>query len=252
MTEPTHDARRDADPGRHAAFDDRLATLAGLAAAERLAGEGDVASGRALDALYEWLAADARLAAAPAARARTERRAALFADRVLARRASLRLADGDAVRAAGTPPERAAERVEPLADAIARAAAAGCAPLLDLRVAAGDGRLLWEQACERWVTLPSSLPTGRYLAVGVAGDSMLPLLAPGDTLLVRLGAEPAPGAVVVARGRDDGYVVKQVGRVTARSVELRSLNPTYAPFRVRRAPGAVLGVVVLRWRGTVG
>ena len=244
MIEPTHGAGPHDAADAHADLEDRLTALAGLAAAGRL-------GATSLDGLYAWLAADARLAAAPADRRRTERQALRFADALLARRAVARASAGDGgVRAiARRPLERAAGRVAPLDEAVARAAAVGCAPLLDLRVAAGDGRLLWEQACERWVTLPAALPVGRYLAVGVAGDSMLPLLAPGDTILVRLGAEPAAGAVVVARGRDDGYVVKQVGRVTARSVELRSLNPAYAPFRVRRAPGTVLGVVVLRWRG---
>ncbi|HEY0971332.1 MAG TPA: S24 family peptidase, partial [Gemmatimonadales bacterium] len=118
----------------------------------------------------------------------------------------------------------------------------------ELRVAAGAGRELWEQGCDRWVELPEGLPRGRYVALGVWGDSMEPLLTAGDTVLVRLGAAPAPGAVVVARLADDGYVVKQVGRVTTRTIELRSLNPAYAPVRVRRVPDAVLGAVVMAWR----
>ena len=147
-------------------------------------------------------------------------------------------------------PAPAAERTVPplpLAAAVAAAALERGAPLLDLRVAAGDGRALWEQACERWVALPPGVAAGRHVALGVAGDSMRPLLEPGDTLLVRLDADPATGALVVARVAGDGYVVKQVGALTAATIELRSLNPAYRPRRVRRRPGAVLGVVVAWW-----
>ncbi|HEU4631436.1 MAG TPA: S24 family peptidase [Gemmatimonadaceae bacterium] len=201
-------------------------------------------------ALCEWLAAEAVRAQRAGQRRRTARAAARFADAVLARRGAARVAErGALLVAAGAPPERAAPVAVPLVDAVVLARTRGCAPLLDLRVAAGAGRALWEQACDRWVELPPDTPGGRYVALGVAGDSMLPLLAPGDTLLVRLDELPAPDTLVVARTPDDGYVVKRVGRVTTRHVELRSLNPAYAPFRVRRTAGAVLGTVVLRWRG---
>lgn len=52
----------------------------------------------------------------------------------------------------------------------------------------------------------------RLRTVEVTGDSMLPDLRPGDWLVVRAGARPAPGAVVVAEHpeRRDLLIVKRV------------------------------------------
>jgi phage repressor protein C with HTH and peptisase S24 domain len=122
----------------------------------------------------------------------------------------------------------------------------GSAPVAELAVAAGAGRELWDQECESWVDVPSDVPSGRYVALRVAGDSMTPLLHSGDTVLVKLGTDVARDTVVVARC-DDGYVVKRVGRATRRELELISLNPAFPPMQVRREEGAVLGTVVLRW-----
>ena len=44
----------------------------------------------------------------------------------------------------------------------------------------------------------------------VKGDSMRPALGPGDRLLVRYGARPEPGAVVLARFADGTLAVKRV------------------------------------------
>ena len=52
-----------------------------------------------------------------------------------------------------------------------------------------------------------------WLRVAVTGQSMLPALAPGEWLLVRRGAPPRPGAVVVVR-RPERLVVKRVTRLT--------------------------------------
>jgi nickel-type superoxide dismutase maturation protease len=47
-------------------------------------------------------------------------------------------------------------------------------------------------------------------AVEVTGESMLPVLRPGDWLLVRAGARIAPGSIVVARHpRQDRLIVKR-------------------------------------------
>jgi len=90
------------------------------------------------------------------------------------------------------------------------------------------------------------------LGLGLAitrGDSMRPTLIPGDRLLVRYGATPSPGSVVVARFADGTVVVK-------RAVERRSTgwwllgdaNPHGVDSR-HRGPvpdDAVLGVVLAR------
>lgn len=127
---------------------------------------------------------------------------------------------------------------------------AGRAVRLDLAVAAGAGRALWDTECECWVKLPHDVQRGggRYLALTVSGDSMHPLLQERDTLLVKLGPTVAPNTIIVARHVEDGYVVKCVGAIERGRVELLSLNPSYAPVRVSRRQQAVLGTVVARWR----
>jgi peptidase S24-like protein len=135
----------------------------------------------------------------------------------------------------------------PLAQSVDEASAAGCTAVTALAAAAGEGRELWNEECDRWLELPPHLIGGRYLALGVAGDSMTPLLHDGDTILVQLGSEIHPGTVVVARRADSDYVVKRVGRVRARGIELVSLNPAYEPITVRRDSNTVLGTVILRW-----
>lgn len=121
------------------------------------------------------------------------------------------------------------------------------AAVLDLSVAAGAGRALWDAECESCTPLPDGVPSGRYLALRVEGRSMEPLMHPGDVVLVRLGPELVPDSIVVARLPDDGYVVKRVGRVARRKVELLSLNPAFEPINAPRSAHAVLGTVVLRW-----
>jgi hypothetical protein len=172
----------------------------------------------------------------------SERAAVLMAQRIRAERAPLRRV------------ERSAERiVAPIAGTISQvlgeAIARGSAPYLDLAVAAGAGRELWDEECEQWVRLPSDFAPGRYVALGVSGDSMTPLFHPRDVVLVRLGDDVQVGSVVVARLPDDGFVVKQVGRLTRSAIVLESLNPEFAPIRLRRSPRHVLGTVVLRWCG---
>jgi nickel-type superoxide dismutase maturation protease len=67
---------------------------------------------------------------------------------------------------------------------------------------------------------------GRLRTVAVAGDSMLPALAPGDWLLVRAGARPGPGDVVVARHpeRADVLIVKRVAHRSGSGWWLESDN----------------------------
>jgi hypothetical protein len=127
------------------------------------------------------------------------------------------------------------------------------APRFDLGIAAGVGRALWDEPCDSWVSIPAGLPRGRYVALTVKGDSMLPLLHSGDVVLVKLGPEVVRDTVVVARRPDDGYVVKRVGRITPAELELHSLNPDFpTPIIVDRDEGSVTGTVVLRWCGHGG
>lgn len=124
---------------------------------------------------------------------------------------------------------------------------AGAAPCLDLAVAAGIGREMWDEECSTWIRLPLEIPHGNYVALKVAGDSMRPLLHPDDVILVRLESTPSSGDVVVARVDDDGFVVKRVGHVTPSSIELLPVNPDFPAIQIPRDGRPVIGTVVLRW-----
>jgi phage repressor protein C with HTH and peptisase S24 domain len=117
----------------------------------------------------------------------------------------------------------------------------------ELAIAAGAGAELWAVECTTTVDVPPELPRARYLALEVVGASMEPLIHSGDLVLVRVDETAVPGTVVVARDPDHGYVVKEVGRLTAHGIELRSLNAAFPPLLVPHSAGVVLGTVVLRW-----
>lgn len=189
---------------------------------------------------YDWLARDLRGRQRPVERAESERRADDFAARMRAAVGAPRLR----IETVGAAPVDAPVRGEGRVEAASRCRAA---VVVDHAVAAGVGRELWDEPAERWVELPVGVPDGRYIALTVAGESMTPALHHGDMVLVRLGSELARGAVVVARHPDDGYVVKRVGSVGEREVELASLNPAFAPVRIPRDERLVVGTVVLRW-----
>ena len=148
---------------------------------------------------------------------------------------------------ASGPPAVAMREAEPISAAVERLAASRQVAMHDLGVAAGLGCELWDAECEAVIPLPDELPSGRYLALRVKGDSMTPLMHPDDVVLVELGEQVVRDRVVVARGPEEGYVVKRVGKIAADFIELLSLNSAFAPVRIPRVPGAVLGTVVLRW-----
>jgi len=217
--------------------------LARLAAARN---DGDDAGARDADGRFmRWLARDLRERQSARERARAERAAAEFAVRAQGRIAAARLGRGCPVRPLHDRRPAARGTVEQVG---ALAAAERCAPWLDLGVAAGVGRELWAEPCERWVELPDDVPAGRYVALTVAGDSMTPLLDSGDVILVRLGADVRRETVVVARHPEDGYVVKRVARVTRTRVELASLNAAYPAISIAREARLIVGVVVGRAR----
>ena len=195
----------------------------------------------------EWQAAQLRAHRRPTAAAerRAEERAHRIASGALGARFGVRCLS---VIPAARPPlvSGALSRV------LAPAADAGFAPRLDLGIAAGIGRALWDEPCDSWIALPDDLPRGRYVALTVKGDSMLPLLHSDDVVLVRIGPEIARDAIIVARRPDDGYVVKRVGRVSPPAIELLSLKPEFEPTLVERGEGTVAGTVVLRWCGHGG
>jgi phage repressor protein C with HTH and peptisase S24 domain len=150
-------------------------------------------------------------------------------------------------RAASPPPLRGPSVAGNPRDVLRPANAAHAAPVVELGVAAGVGRELWDEPVESWLELPAELPAGEYLAVKVAGESMAPLMHTGDTVLVRLGTEVDRDTVVVARHPDDGYVCKRVGRIRGDAIELTSLEAGRPPITIPRDPRFILGTVLMVW-----
>jgi len=182
----------------------------------------------------DWLAAEAREAARLAWRlSRQERKArgeAMMA-RAYARR--LRVMQGG---------------MAPLAKDETRAAAPRrVVPVVEMGIAAGVGRELWDEPADAWVEMPNGAPPGEYVALRVVGDSMAPLMHTGDTVLVRRGADVRRDTVIVARHPDDGYVCKRVSRVRRESLELASLAPGRPPIVIPRDARLIVGTVMLVW-----
>jgi phage repressor protein C with HTH and peptisase S24 domain len=194
-----------------------------------------------------WLADEARARTRPRRRAESdaefEARGAEFRARVEAKR--LRVLRPDAAEPA-EPDERMAAHASDV-QALAAAKRGGPVPLVDLGIAAGVGRELWHEPVEQFVMLPQEVPDGRYVALRIVGDSMVPLMHSGDTVLVRLGTDVAKDTVIVARHPDDGYVCKRVARVRRDRLELASLAPGRPPVVVPRQAELIVGTVVLVW-----
>ena len=194
-----------------------------------------------------WLADEARARTRPRRRAESdaefEARGADFRARVEAKR--LKVVRRGASEPA-EPDDRAAAHASDV-HALAAAKRGGPVPLVDLGIAAGVGRELWQEPVEQFVMLPQEVPDGRYVALRIVGDSMVPLMHSGDTVLVRLGADVAKDTVIVARHPDDGYVCKRVARVRRDRLELASLAPGRPPVVVPRQAELIVGTVVLVW-----
>ena len=214
---------------------DRLVSLLGARALADIDADGE-------DACFVgWWAGELReRSAGPALTAAADAFEARLRASVAAREHRVQLA-------AGPAPRRTPGIDGAVADVILGATALRCAPSLDLGVAAGVGRDLWDEPCTSWVELPETIPDGQHVALTVTGESMEPLLHAGDTILVKLGAALRRGAIVVARRPDDGYVVKRVARVGPRVVELASLHAGYAAIRIPRRDDLILGTVIMRW-----
>ncbi len=153
---------------------------------------------------------------------------------------------------AGAPPLRPAGIPGTIPQILDQAVAQRAAPRLDLSAAAGVGRELWDEPCDSWIELPQGTPAGRYLAVRIKGESMVPLLHTGDTILVQLDVPIERGRLILVQMPDGGYAAKKVGRVTTTRIELLSLNPDFAPVMIQRDERKVIGTVVMLWCGHHG
>lgn len=182
--------------------------------------------GRFLD----WLAADAREGARHASR----RPHAARGEAIMARAQARRYGVQQRGRA-------------PLLRDRATVTGRGSVAVVELGIAAGVGRELWDEPAEAWVELPNDTPAGEYVALRIVGDSMTPLMHTGDTVLVKRGADVRRDTVIVARHPDDGYVCKRVRRIGRTSIELASLAPDRPPIVIPRDARLVVGTVMLVW-----
>jgi len=64
-------------------------------------------------------------------------------------------------------------------------------------------------------------------ALEISGDSMRPVYRDGDRIIVQPTSEPRRGDRVVVKTADGEVMAKEVARVTAKRIELTSLNPDY-------------------------
>ena len=94
---------------------------------------------------------------------------------------------------------------------------------------------------EGWDQLEAPGATDACYALEIMGDSMLPVYREGDRILVeRLeGEEPRRGDRVVVKTMEGEVMAKELTRITANRVELKSLNPDY--------PGRVLERKEIAW-----
>jgi SOS-response transcriptional repressor LexA len=193
-----------------------------------------------------WLAEDLRAGLSGEERVKDSLDASAFGRRIAARIAARRAEKKLPRRELR---QRSASSVASASESLLLAAREGCATLLDLAVAAGVGRELWEEPCEEWLNLPDDIvPSERYVALRVAGDSMSPVLEPRDVILIKLGSQPAIDELVVAHIPEQGYVVKYVSAIRENRIELSSFNHEYGSTLIPRSNHAILGTVLARFR----
>ena len=161
--------------------------------------------------------------------------------------ASVRARQAPVRRVREKPPGRRPTLEGTPAQVLELARAEGSTPVIEMGAAAGVGRELWDEPCERWVRIPDDVPPGKYVALNIVGDSMAPLMHTGDVVLVNMYGEVRRDRVIVACHPEDGYVCKRVVRVTREAIELASIDPTRAGITIPRDRNHVLGTVVLVW-----
>lgn len=81
-------------------------------------------------------------------------------------------------------------------------------------------------------------------ALEITGDSMEPVYRAGDRIVVSPTAQPRRGDRVVVKTTEGEVMAKQLGRMSARKVELLSLNPAYPPREIDLANVAWIARIV--------
>ena len=191
-----------------------------------------------------WLAKDLRTGLSGDERSKDEQAAGEFAARALNRLAVRRAEKELPLRQLR---ERPAALIATVAQALPAASSERCATILDLAVAAGQGREIWDEPCDSWLELPDDIQSGRYVALRVAGDSMTPVLQPREVILLDLQSIPRIDDLIVARLPDQSHVVKRVASIKGGQIELASFNPEYESIFVPHSPSPVIGTVIARF-----
>jgi phage repressor protein C with HTH and peptisase S24 domain len=111
-----------------------------------------------------------------------------------------------------------------------RAGPARGVPLIGLAQAGSDG--FFDDAGypvgEGWdeVGFAGLAEEGVY-ALEISGDSMAPVYRDGDRIVVSPTTEPRRGDRVVVKTAAGEVMAKELARITAKAIELKSLNPAY-------------------------
>lgn len=90
--------------------------------------------------------------------------------------------------------------------------------------------VVWEDVVDWDNVVSVEINDPKAIAIRVKGDSMTPLISDGDLVVVSPMEDPVNERYVVAKLAGDGVVCKQYRKMADGSVELRSLNPFYAPI----------------------
>lgn len=129
-------------------------------------------------------------------------------------------------------------------------------PEYDVRVSAGGGALIADEAVRRTWGLPRAFldsigVDARSVAFcEIVGDSMMPTLWPGDLILLDLRARNPAIPAIYALWDSDATVVKRVERVPGADpprLRLISDNSAFTPYEVTAADVNVIGRVA--WFG---
>ena len=82
-------------------------------------------------------------------------------------------------------------------------------------------------------------------ALEISGDSMAPVYRDGDRIVVAPHAAPRRGDRVVVKTRGGEVMAKELGRATAKTIELISLNPDYDDRTLE--PGDIIWMARIVW-----
>ena len=121
-------------------------------------------------------------------------------------------------------------------------------PLLGLAQAGSDG--FFDDAGfpvgEGWdeIACPGLQEDGVY-ALEISGGSLVPVFRDGDRILVSPSIEPRRGDRVVVKTNAGEVMAKELARVTARTIELTSLNRDYGDRVLER--GDVAWIARILW-----